>query len=68
MTWVPDSGTRDAIATDPLLGQIPAVQSGALVADSDNTLTLAVSAANPLSLLWALDTFLPLLGEAADNA
>ncbi|KQO03444.1 ABC transporter substrate-binding protein [Arthrobacter sp. Leaf234] len=68
VTWVPDEATKDAIATDPLLGQIPAVQNGALVADSDNTLTLSVSAANPLSLVWALDRFLPMLGEAADKA
>jgi iron complex transport system substrate-binding protein len=68
VTWVPDEGTKEAIAGDPLLGQIPAVKSGALVADSDNTLTLSVSAANPLSLVWALDRFLPMLGEAADKA
>ena len=68
VTWVPDAATAAAIGTDPLLGQIPAVQSGALVADSDNTLTLSISAANPLSLVWALDRFLPLLGEAADKA
>jgi iron complex transport system substrate-binding protein len=68
VTWVPDEATKDAIASDPLLGQIPAVKSGALVADSDNTLTLSVSAASPLSLPWALEEFLPMLGEAADNA
>lgn len=68
VTWVPDDATKEAISTDPLLGQIPAVESGALVADSDNTLTLAISAANPLSLPWALDKFLPMLGEAATAA
>ncbi|MBJ2120285.1 iron-siderophore ABC transporter substrate-binding protein [Arthrobacter sp. MSA 4-2] len=68
VTWVPDETTKDAIATDPLLGQIPAVKSGALVADSDNTLTLSISAASPLSLPWALEEFLPLLGDAVDNA
>lgn len=68
VTWVPDASAKEAIAGDPLLGQIPAVKSGALVADSDNTLTLSVSAANPLSLVWALDRFLPMLGEAADKA
>jgi iron complex transport system substrate-binding protein len=68
VTWVPDAKTKDAIAKDPLLGQIPAVKSGALVADSDNTLTLAISAASPLSLPWALDAFLPQLGAAADKA
>ncbi|MDQ0736231.1 ABC-type Fe3+-hydroxamate transport system substrate-binding protein [Arthrobacter agilis] len=68
VTWVPDEATKEAIASDPLLGQIPAVRRGALVADSDNTLTLSISAANPLSLVWALDRFLPMLGEAADKA
>jgi iron complex transport system substrate-binding protein len=68
VTWVPDEKTMDAISNDPLLGQIPAVKSGALVADPDNTLTLSISAASPLSLPWALDRFLPMLGDAADKA
>jgi iron complex transport system substrate-binding protein len=68
VTWVPDDKTKKAIKTDPLLGQIPAIEDGALVADSDNTLTLAISAASPLSLPWALDEFLPQLGEAAKAA
>ncbi len=68
VTWVPDEETKAAIADDPLLNQIPAVRNGALVADSDNTLTLSISAANPLSLPWALDRFLPMLAEAADAA
>ena len=68
VTYVPDAATAEAIGSDPLLAQIPAVKKGALVADSDETLTLSISAASPLSLPWALDKFLPLLGEAADNA
>ncbi|WP_258803897.1 iron-siderophore ABC transporter substrate-binding protein [Pseudarthrobacter sp. NS4] len=66
VTWVPDASTADAIKADPLLGQIPAIKNGALVADSDNTLTLSISAASPLSLPWSLDTFLPQLATAAD--
>lgn len=68
VSWVPDDKTRDAITKDQLLGQIPAVKSGAFVADSDNTLTLAISASSPLSLPWALDAFLPQLAAAADKA
>ncbi|MDR6862700.1 iron complex transport system substrate-binding protein [Phycicoccus sp. 3266] len=68
VTWVPSATTRDAIVKDPLLGQIPAVKRGALVADPDETLTLSVSAASPLSLPWALDRFLPQLAAAADKA
>ena len=67
VTWVPDAATADSIKTDPLLSQIPAIKSGALVADSDNTLTLSISASSPLSLPWALDTFLPQLAGAADK-
>ncbi len=65
VTWVPDAKTKDQIVKDPLLGQIPAVKKGALVADSDNTLTLAISASSPLSLPWALEKFLPRLAAAA---
>ncbi|MCQ9165264.1 iron-siderophore ABC transporter substrate-binding protein [Arthrobacter sp. STN4] len=68
VSWVPDATTKDAIVADPLLGQIPAIKNGAFVADSDNTLTLAISASSPLSLPWALDAFLPRLGAAAAKA
>lgn len=67
ISWVPDNQTKEAIAKDPLLGQIPAIKSGAFVADTDEMLTLAISASSPLSLPWALDTFLPQLAEAADK-
>jgi iron complex transport system substrate-binding protein len=67
VTWVPDKKTVARIASDPLLGQIPAVKRGSWVADSDNTLTLAVSAASALSLPWAVDRFLPQLGAAAEK-
>jgi len=67
VTWVPSGTTAQQIVSDPLLGQIPAVADGALVADSDNTLTLAISASSPLSLPWALDRFLPQLAAAADE-
>jgi iron complex transport system substrate-binding protein len=68
VTWVPKADTVAQIEKDPLLSQIPAVNKGALVADSDNTLTLAISASSPLSLPWALDAFLPQLAAAADRA
>ena len=68
VTWVPAAAAKDAIGTDPLLRQIPAVRTGALVADPDNTLTLSVSAASPLSLPWALERFVPQLAAAADRA
>ena len=68
VTWVPEAGTVEQIEADPLLSQIPAVRNGTRVADSDTTLTLAISAASPLSLPWALDAFLPKLAAAAEKA
>ncbi|MFQ4148701.1 ABC transporter substrate-binding protein [Arthrobacter sp. LAPM80] len=68
LSWVPDTKTKDQIAKDPLLGQIPAVKGGAFVADTNEMLTLAISASSPLSLPWALDAFLPQLAAAADKA
>jgi iron complex transport system substrate-binding protein len=68
VTWVPSEKTRRQIVTDPLLSQIPAVERGSWVADSNDTLTMAVSAASALSLPWALDQFLPELGAAAGKA
>lgn len=65
VTWVPSDTTRAQIENDPLLRQIPAVKRGTLVADTNNTLTLSISASSPLSLPWALDAFLPTLAEAA---
>lgn len=68
VTWVADAAAADAVRADPLMAQIPAVKNGALVADTDNTLTLSISASSPLSLPWSLDTFLPNLAAAADKA
>ncbi|MCC3281517.1 iron-siderophore ABC transporter substrate-binding protein [Arthrobacter caoxuetaonis] len=65
VSWVADDAAKEAITADPLLSQIPALKNGGLVADSDNTLTLSISAANVLSIPYALDNFVPLLGEAA---
>jgi iron complex transport system substrate-binding protein len=68
VTWVPSDKTVRQIEKDPLLSRLPAIRRGSWVADSDNTLTLAISASSPLSLPWALDRFLPRLAEAADKA
>ena len=66
LSSVEDASEADAIKNDPLLGQIPAVKNGAFVADANKSLVLAISASSPLSLPWALDTFLPELATAAD--
>ncbi|MDD9207876.1 iron-siderophore ABC transporter substrate-binding protein [Georgenia sp. 10Sc9-8] len=68
VAWVPSEEAVDQVQADPLLSQIPAVSAGAVAATSDNTETLALSAASPLSLPWALDEVLPDIAEAARAA
>ncbi len=68
VTWVASEEVATSIADDPLLGQIPAVETGALVADSDSTRTLSLSAISPLSIPWALKEWLPMINEAAEAA
>lgn len=68
LSSVEDATTAEAVKSDPLLGQIPAVRNGAFVADANKSLVLAISASSPLSLPWALATFLPQLAAAADAA
>ncbi|MFJ5958722.1 iron-siderophore ABC transporter substrate-binding protein [Paenarthrobacter sp. NPDC092416] len=68
VTWVADATAAEAIKADPLLSQVPAIKNGSFIADADQTLTLSLSASSPISLPWALDTFLPQLAKAADAA
>lgn len=68
VTWVADESVVETITTDPLLSRIPAVEAGSLVAHTDPTRTLAISAASPLSLPWAVDEVVPMIAEAAAAA
>lgn len=66
LSWIPEGSSKEAMISDPLIGQIPAIKKGGLVADSDKTLSLAISAPSPLSLPWALDRFVPAVAAAVD--
>jgi iron complex transport system substrate-binding protein len=68
VSWLPAGYTEQKLAADPLVGQIPAVKRGSFVAYTDETQALAISAASPLSIPWALDEFLPSLSAAAKKA
>ncbi|WAP52276.1 ABC transporter substrate-binding protein [Arthrobacter sp. ATA002] len=65
VTWVLDDAAAAALTTDPLLGQIPAVKNGGLVADSNAERVFAVSAISVLSIPYALDNVVPMIAEAA---
>lgn len=68
VTWVASEDAAEDIKSDPLLGQIPAVQNGGLVADSDETRVFSVSGINALSIPYALDNVVPMIAEAASAA
>ncbi|MGD8150915.1 iron-siderophore ABC transporter substrate-binding protein [Ornithinimicrobium sp. Y1694] len=62
-----DFGAEQVLA-EPLLSQIPALQSGAYVASSDQQAALGMSSPTPLSIPVALETFIPDVAEAAKTA
>ncbi len=66
-TWLPEGTTTQDVIDDDLFGQIPAVESGGLVAIPDEADVLAISALSPLSVPYALDRVVPLFVEAADT-
>lgn len=52
-------------AKDPLLGRMPAIKRGSVVAVTDNAASLPMSSPTTLSIPVALESFLPDLAEAA---
>lgn len=63
-----DESLVDVIENDPVLGTIPAVQNGAYVAIGNGTPLAAAGNPNPLSIMYTLDDYMALLGDAADAA
>ncbi|PRB71652.1 ABC transporter substrate-binding protein [Arthrobacter sp. MYb213] len=58
----------DIVKSQPLYGQIPAVKNKAVALPGDDQATLAISAASPLSIEWALEHVVPKIVTAAENA
>lgn len=56
----------DAIKTNKLFAQIPAISKGGLVAVTSDMETLAISAASPLSVPYALDKVVPAFAAGAE--
>lgn len=64
-----ETGRDEAtIAAHPLLGQIPAIRSGARVALADKTDALTMSAPSPLAIPWFVETIVPSLVAAAEKS
>ncbi|MCX4392116.1 iron-siderophore ABC transporter substrate-binding protein [Streptomyces sp. NBC_01767] len=69
-TFYMDDKSRKEIEAQPLYAAMPAVKSGAVVADKDNSFVTASSIINPLTVPWVIDRYLPLIDKAvkaADN-
>ncbi|WP_445996170.1 iron-siderophore ABC transporter substrate-binding protein [Okibacterium fritillariae] len=64
ITWFNDEAEEKATEQQPLYAQIPAVQRGSYMVSLDRQLGMAVSALTPLTVPWALDTYLPQIDEA----
>lgn len=63
-TWFNDETERAATEAQPLFASIPAFASGAYVPMVDRQLGMAVSISTPLSVPWAIDTYVPMITEA----
>ncbi len=53
---------------DPLVGQVPAIKAGALVATKDQKVGLTMSSPTPLSIPYMTELFVPLVAAAAAKA
>lgn len=62
-----DAALLKAIQADPLLGEIPAVKSGAVAFIEADTPLVAAGTPNPLSIAYTIDDYLALLGGAVDK-
>ena len=62
-----DQSLVEALESDPLLSQMPAVQNGAIVLLPDTPLGTAANP-TPLAISWVLEDYVSMLAEAADKA
>lgn len=62
-----DQSLVEALESDPLLSQMPAVKNGAIVLLPDTPLGTAANP-TPLAISWVLEDYVSMLAEAADKA
>lgn len=68
LTYVTEDSQVAAMKEDPLVGRVPAIRSGALVATKDEKVGLTMSSPTPLSIPYMTELFVPLVAAAADRA
>ena len=67
ITYAEKESDLETFTEDPLLGQIPAIKSGNVLAAVDQTDALGMSSPSPLSLPYAMEKFIPQVAAAAEG-
>ncbi|MFI6284710.1 iron-siderophore ABC transporter substrate-binding protein [Streptomyces sp. NPDC051018] len=67
-TFYSDGSNREEVEAQPLYGNIPAVEKGAVVVGDSNSFVTASSIINPLTVPWTIDRYLPLIDKAVAAA
>jgi iron complex transport system substrate-binding protein len=67
ITYAESASDLDAFRDNKLLGQIPGIKSGHVLASTDKTDALGLSAPSPLAIPYAMEHFLPQVAEAVDG-
>ena len=68
LTYITEDSEVGVMTKDPLVGQVPAIKSGALVATKDQKVGLTMSSPTPLSIPYMTELFVPLIATAVDKA
>ena len=68
ITYAEQSRDLAVFEDDPLLGRIPGIATGHVVAATDKTEALGMSSPSPLSIPYAMSTFVPEVAEAVSGA
>ncbi|MER7073942.1 iron-siderophore ABC transporter substrate-binding protein [Terrabacter sp. NPDC000476] len=68
LTYITEDSEVQTMTKDPLVGRVPAIRSGALVATKDQKVGLTMSSPTPLSIPYMTKLFVPLVAAAADKA
>ncbi len=64
ITYAEKASDAETFTDDKLIGQIPAIESGHLLAATDKTVGLSATVTTPLSIPYAVKHFVPLVSEA----
>ena len=64
ITYAETESDLETFENDPLLGQIPGIAEGHVLASTDKTDALGMSSPTPLSIPWAMDNFVPQVAAA----